>query len=159
MHTLDVRDGGSGALLRTIRMRRTIDLGRSGNGFGLLTTSAAVSAATGRVFVADGSTNAVSILDGRDGSILRTVMVGRRPGGLVVDDRAHRIFVVNEGDGAHPGTVSVLDATSGNVVDVIPVGVVGTAPAAIALDAARGHVFVVNVGNRTVSVLDANLAH
>ena len=92
---------------------------------------------------------------------LPAVRVGARPVAMAVDARNGHVFVVNGGDMARPGSVSMLDATGRIVLRTSPAGV---DPAAIALDARRGRAYVINrgsangegmsVGIGSVSVLD-----
>ncbi len=85
--------------------------------------------------------------------VLRTMVVGPNPSGVVVDGRAARAFVL---DGN--GTMSVLDTRSGTLLRQVAVG----RASALALDARTERVFVVNAyimyagGNGTVSVFDAH---
>ncbi len=106
---------------------------------------------------------------------IRNVAVGQSPGPIAVDTRTGRVFVVNRGPldsgyggsgnplGASAGSVSVLDATTGQVLRTQPVG---RGPTLIAVDERLGRVFVVNRGpfdpgthafsaHSTVSILDA----
>ncbi len=106
---------------------------------------------------------------------IRNVAVGQSPGPIAADTRTGRVFVVNRGPldngyggsgnplGARAGSVSVLDATTGQVLRTQPVG---RGPALIAVDERLGRVFVVNRGpfdpgtrafsaHSTVSILDA----
>jgi len=60
---------------------------------------------------------------------------------MAADARSGHIFVVNGGDMAHPGSVSMLDATDHTVLRTSAVGV---DPAALTLDARLGRVYVIN---------------
>jgi len=103
----------------------------------------------------------VQMLDARSGIVLRAVPVGVNPEAVAVDARRGRIFVVNAGstDGyatsgptrvtikaflKAPGSVSLLDATTGTVSRTITLD---TSPHAIAVDDAAGHAFVINYGS------------
>ncbi len=46
-------------------------------------------------------------------SVPSITTVGRWPSAMAVDVRTAHVFVVNNTDGVHPGTVSILDAASG----------------------------------------------
>jgi len=90
----------------------------------------------------------VSVLDTRDGRIVRTLTIGGEPRGLAVDARTGHLFVAD----AARNTVSMFVADTGVLVRRVAVG---RSPVGIAVDARTGHVFVVNQGSGTVSMLDA----
>jgi DNA-binding beta-propeller fold protein YncE len=125
-------------------------------GAGAFPYAVAVSA-TGRAFVvnrtsdwtglsADGGS--VSVVDLRDGTVVRRVRVGDDPRAIAVDEQDGRVFVANDDD----ASVSVLDARRG-----VPLRTtrVGPGPRALTMDAPSHRVFVVSAGDSTVSVLDA----
>ena len=125
-------------------------------GVGAFPYAVAVNAA-GRAFVvnrtsdwtglsADGGS--VSVVDLRDGTVARRVVVGDDPRAIAVDEQGGRVFVANDDD----ASVSVLDARSG-----VPLRTtrVGPGPRALAVDAPSHRVFVVSAGDGAVSVLDA----
>src|SRR5205085_8052292 len=66
---------------------------------------------------------------------------GRSPMILAPDARAGQAFAVNYNDGSGPGSIDVLDATSGALQRVIPVGMF---PHALAVDDEHGRAFVAN---------------
>jgi len=95
---------------RTGRVLRTVAVGHD-------PAAIAVDARAGRVFVANlnGSfplvpqqnllgPDSVSVLDARDGAVVRTVAVGVDPAAVRVDERTGHVFVLNKG-----GEVPVLD--------------------------------------------------
>jgi DNA-binding beta-propeller fold protein YncE len=106
---------------------------------------------TARVFVASQRSGAISVLDARDGRLLRTVAVARGPLGPtaapVVDDVTGRVFFA--ADAARDNLI-VLDARNGTMLRRFTVGAF---PQAIALDRGAGRVLVANGGR--VTVLDA----
>lgn len=83
---------------------------------------------------------------------LGIVPVGPWPVAVAADDRTGHVFVINNTDGRHPGTVTILNAATGDVIRTIAVGVL---PVAVAIDERRGHVFVINQKSSSVSMLDA----
>jgi DNA-binding beta-propeller fold protein YncE len=107
--------------------------------------AAAVSAATGRVFVGSYDSGTVSVLDSRDGALLRTVTLGNNPVVLAVSAATSHVFVADDG-----GTVTMLDARSGSLLRATGLG---QTPWGIAVAERAGHVFVLNHGS--VSMLDA----
>ncbi len=184
-NTVDTIDERTGALLRatavgfsptmTVLDRRTghvLVLDAAGIGMSILDAATgrllgavslaaspvamAVSTRTGHIFVAT-SDDTVDTLDGRDGTLLRTVAAGIAAGGhvvptavMAVDDRGGHVFVLDNDLGAtFNGTVSVLDAASGRLVRRI---VVGGEPTAVSVDERTGRAFVAN-GN-SISVID-----
>ena len=84
----------------------------------------AVDAAVQTAYVANGSTNTVSMLNTgtSNASSLQgctnafpTVAVGVSPSGIAVDSQTHTVYVANTGSGT-TGTVSVIDATTCNAM-------------------------------------------
>jgi YVTN family beta-propeller protein len=144
-NTVSVIDARRGAVLRTVAV-------------GQSPTSVAVDTRTARVFVVNSGDGTVSVLDAGTGTPLHTVTVGQdrvqgvstaaNPVDIAVDTRHGWIFILNGSSLTHVptwGSVSVLNATSGEVRRTIPVGLF---PQGEALDEASDHLFVVNqVGN------------
>lgn len=82
----------------------------------------------------------VSMLDARDGRVLRTVNVGQNPSSIVADEQTQRVLVVSAGTNqSDSGTVSVLDARDGRALGAWRV-VAG--PVAVAVDERTDRVFV-----------------
>jgi len=140
---LSILDPVSGRLLRTVSLAAS-------------PVAMAVSTRTGYIFVAT-SDDTVDTLDGRTGTLLRTVAAGIATGAnavptavMAVDDRSGHVFVLDNDLGATiNGTVSVLDTTNGRLVRKITVG---REPAAISVDERTGRAFVAN--SNSISVLD-----
>jgi len=74
-------------------------------------------------------------------------VVHQHPGGLVVDERRHHLFVV----ATMNNTVDEFDTRTGTLLRTIPVGL---APCAMALDPQTGQSFVSNLDSDSVSVVD-----
>jgi len=72
---------------------------------------------------------------------MRVVTTGRSPLVLALDARAGHVFAVNYNDGSGPGSIDVLDATSGDLQRVIPTGMF---PHAMVVDERHGRAFVLN---------------
>jgi YVTN family beta-propeller protein len=121
----------------------------------------AVAAHEGRIFIVNGAGNTVSVLDAHTGTLLRTVSVGKagwdrpqsfggeNPVDVVVDQRRGRVYVIDGTPVAGKGTdvrgsVSMLDARSGQVLRTITVG---RAPVGLAMDESTAELFVVNGGS------------
>lgn len=80
--------------------------------------------------------------------IVRVVSVGRAPGLLIVDAWTGRAFVLNlavddVGNPTGPGTVSVLNASSGALLRTVTLDKV---PSSMIVDPSTGHVFVASIG-------------
>jgi len=154
---LRVLDTTTGALLYTVAL---------GTASGIGTSTVAVDRRAGRVFVAredptsGDSSGVVSVLDARNGAVLRRTTLPRLPtvstsaGTLLarttmgIDERTGHAFIAIPG----ANTVAVLDTHSGALLRTIGVGM---APGDLAVDAPRGRVVVANSGAATVSILDA----
>jgi YVTN family beta-propeller protein len=108
---------------------------------------AAVNPAGTRVYVANQSSNTVSVLDVASNTVTATVAVGTNPGGVVVNPAGTRVYVANYVS----NTVSVLDTVSNTVIGTV---VVGTNPVGVAINPAGTRVYVTNLSSNNVSVLD-----
>jgi YVTN family beta-propeller protein len=89
----------------------------------------------------------VSEIEASSGAVIRTIHVGREPGGVSSDGT--RVWVTNNFE----ETVSEIEASSGTVIRTIPVG---KDPAGVSSDGT--HVWVTNVGENTVSEIEASNA-
>ncbi len=101
-----------------------------------------------QVFVADWSSDTVSVLSAISGRVLATIEVGAGPTGLVYAPGPDEVFVADQS----AGTVSVLSAASDTLVGTIDVG---SEPTGVAYDPGRAEVFVTNNGSQNVSILSA----
>jgi len=103
----------------------------------------------GRVFVADNVSGTVTVLDAHSGAVLRSVAVGVHMSAMAADARSGRIFISSVGstDAAGyltgPGSVSVLDASSGRLLRTVPVG---WDPTHVVVDEQAGRALVLNAG-------------
>ncbi|MBI4477249.1 MAG: VCBS repeat-containing protein [Acidobacteria bacterium] len=113
LYVLTVLQGrGTLHVLSTVSGSRVtqIDLGYAGAG------RIAVNRTTHRVYVTSGSVHAdtVSVVDGSRVSAGATpISVGSRPVGVTIDETIDRIYVANQ----QSGTISVIDGTSGRVIE------------------------------------------
>ncbi len=98
-----------------------------------------------RLFVVDSANDRVDVLDTVSGTVLRSTRVGVDPRAIAVAAAAGRVFVLNRnvdeqtGRALGPGSVTVLDAIDGHVVQTLAVG---RHPWVIAVAERAGHVFV-----------------
>jgi|GEM_PF-5032751 len=63
----------------------------------------------------------------------------------------NKIYVSNLGSGITPGTLSVIDGNTNNLIDTITIGL---APKFVAFDQNTNRIYVANQGSGTVSVID-----
>jgi len=107
-----------------------------------------IAARSARVFVLNGGSNSVSVLDARSGRPLRTVVLPGSPCGPVsldypcigaVDERARHVFFAVNVPNAPAGMVVMLDARSGTVLRRTPIP---GFPYAVAIDPRARHLFV-----------------
>jgi YVTN family beta-propeller protein len=105
----------------------------------------AVDSAARTVYVTNGGSGTVSVIDEVTGTVTATIAVGSDPGGVAVDAAARTVYVAN-----FAGTVSVIDEVTGAVTATIGVG---SGSDAVAVDPAPRTVYVANFAG-TVSVID-----
>jgi len=65
----------------------------------------------------------------------------------------NKIYVSNVGLGISPGTLSVIDGSTNNVIDTITIGF---APKLVGFDQAANRIYVANQGTNTVSVINGS---
>ena len=65
----------------------------------------------------------------------------------------NKIYVSNVGSGFTPGTLSVIDGSTNNVIDTITIGFV---PKLVSFDQTANRIYVANQGSNTVSVIDGS---
>jgi len=125
-------------------------------------------AATGQFFLFhnppyDSSNNihaTVSILDSRNGRVVRTIPVGLVGGTaaatMAVDEQAGRLFVaVTPTSQPGPASLVAVDVRSGRVLQTVPTGV-NLLGSAIALDQTAQHIFVPDNVTGTVRIFDTS---
>src|SRR3972149_294179 len=78
---------------------------------GLFPEAVGVNSSTNRIYVANFSSNTVSVIDGTTNAVVSTITVGSRPWGVGVNSSTNRISVSNY----YNGTVSVLDGATNTV--------------------------------------------
>jgi YVTN family beta-propeller protein/VCBS repeat-containing protein len=110
----------------------------------------AVAASGGRLYVTDygyyggESSHTMAVIDSASGELLHRIPVGYYPTGVVVSPDGKRVYVTND-EGSytdtHPGTTTVIDAETGEVVDTWAVGGIS-----IALGPNGNQVYIVSHG-------------
>ena len=110
------------------------------------------------IAVINGATCNSSIPSGCD-PLVRTP-AGHLPQQMAVDEATNTIYVVNQGDGVTPSTVSILDGTHCNGTDTSgcnqkwPVARVGVSPQGLTFNPDDQTIYVTNTNDNTVSVID-----
>lgn len=117
---------------------------------------AALDAGAGRLIVSTGDDAAVSILDARDGRLLRAIPTGAplfgAPEAIAMDTGLHRAFVTTDNQASAVSRVWVLETRGWTVTRTIRVG---SGANALAVDTRTGHVFVTSEETHSVSMLAA----
>lgn len=129
-------------------------------------TGIALDPATDTIYVGNGNTGTLSLIDGRRCNAvtsrgcrqrLTAVATGVDPVGIAIDGRTDTLYVANAS-----GTVAVVDGRRCNATDTShcrsrpPTVRVGPNPQFLAVDEKTHTVYVANSGADTVSVLDAD---
>ncbi len=127
-------------------------------------TGIALNSATDTIYVANGTTHTLSLLDGktcnaRDSSGCRqqvtAVTAGADPIGVAVDESTNTVYVVN-----FSGTLAVVNGRRCDAAHTAGCGVapttvpVGDRPQFLAIDERSDTIYVANGGSNTVSVID-----
>ncbi|MGW7008939.1 IPT/TIG domain-containing protein [Streptomyces sp. NPDC054933] len=103
-------------------------------------------APNGRVFVANATSNNVTVIDSATDTVLTTVPVGSYPIAVAVA-ASGGVYVANTGS----NNVTVIDSATNTVVTTVPAG---TSPFAVAV-APNGRVYVPNNQSNNVTVIDS----
>ena len=130
---------------------------------GSLPDAIAVDEASDTVYVANFSSNTVSVLDGAAcaspagcGQTLATIPVGSGPDGIAIDAATHTAYVTNAND----DTVSVINTATCNAQTQKTCGqvpattLVGDYPQQLTIDDATQTAYVANVNGNTMSLID-----
>ncbi len=116
---------------------------------------AGIDTVSGRVVEASYTAGIASVLDARSGRVVRVDAIDQGASRVLIDERTHRAFVESlpGGYGTRiPGTIAVIDTTSGALLRRVAVGL---SPDGMAVAPVEGRVYVLNAQDGTVSVLDA----
>ena len=104
---------------------------------------------TGRVYVANGIGNSVTVIDGASSTVVATVPVGNFPVDIAVNPASNRVYVTNAS--FDDQSLSVIDGVSNTILSTIPLA--GT-PAGLAVDATTGRIYVGISDLDRVDILD-----
>ena len=138
-----------------------------GTGTNQLTVSPATNTIYAPAAGANYSGNTVAVINGATcdatdlsgcGQPAATAKVEAGPDGVAVNDLTHTIYVANNADGDHPGTVSVINSASCNATSTtgcVPIATipVGRAPLLAAIDTTTDQIYVSNYASATVSTI------
>ena len=98
------------------------------------------------LYVANGGSTNVSVVNGVTDAVVDTVTVGSSPYGVGYDSGNGYLYVANLGS----NNVSVINGVTDAVVGSVPVG---TYPIAVAYDSGNGYLYVANAGSGSVSII------
>ncbi len=102
---------------------------------------------TNRIYVANGSDDDVSVINGATNTVVTGVPVGIEPTVVGVNPQTNKVYAANRTG----NDVSMIDGATNTVVATIPVGV---RPVAVGVDPQTNMIYVVNNNAGTVSVID-----
>ena len=102
-------------------------------------------------YVTNGAGNTVTVLDVVNVRLDRELPVGPNPVAVAPSPTRNEVYVVNSGNGANMGFVSVINVENNSVAGNIQVH---RRPVSIDLDATGDRGYVANTGSNTISVLD-----
>ena len=95
-----------------------------------------------RAFIANNLSGTVTVIDGATRSVIGApITVGDGANGVAVDSSVHAVYVSNYGNGASPGTVSIIDSSTNTIGATSTVGI---GPRAIAVNPITSKVYVAN---------------
>jgi YVTN family beta-propeller protein len=103
------------------------------------------------VYVTNGGSDTVTILDVVNVRVDRELPVGHNPVAVAANPTHNEIYVVNSGTAPANGSLSVIDAEHNAVVATIPLH---RQPLSIDLNSAGTVAYVANSGSNTISVID-----
>src|SRR5438067_10868429 len=101
------------------------------------------------VYVTNGRSDTVTVIDARSLQVVRTIGVGRNPTGVAASPTRHDIYVVN----TESNNISFIDADRNVVIATVGVH---RAPYFIAISADGTRGYVANSGSANISVLDVH---
>ena len=114
------------------------------------------------VWVINGASCQGSNESGCGSAVVAKAKVGLGPSSVVVDDTTQSVYVDNNANGDHPGTVSIINGTTcsgsntSSCASAKSTITVGRSPTGMALDAAAHRVFVADFSHAAISVIDTS---
>lgn len=103
------------------------------------------------VYVTNGGSNTVTVLDVVNLRIDRELQVGQTPVAVAASPTLKEVYVVNAGPPAGTGSLSVIDAERNSVAATIPLH---RQPVSIDVDAKGNRAYIANAGSNSISVVD-----
>jgi len=108
----------------------------------------------GDIYVTNQNTQSVTVIDGQTNEPKQTIPVGSDPIGIAINPISQKIYVTNH-EGVNSGTVSVINATTNEVINTISLGN-HTQPIAVTFNSNNNTVYVTDQVDRTVFVIDGS---
>jgi len=115
---------------------------------GAIPCAIAVDELANRVYVANYESNSVSVLNGRDDTVLATMVVGKHPQAIAADPVAKKVYVANTGSNSITVINTINDSVAGTVA--LP----SSGPFAVAVDAADNTAYVKVLGTEDLIAID-----
>lgn len=100
-----------------------------------------------RLFIANSTSNTVTVLDALTNNLVSTLSPGTTPKGIAISPDGTRVYVSNAGS----ANVRVIDAVNGTNLNTIAVG---TTPAGLSVSADGTKLYVANEGSNNVTVVN-----
>ena len=113
---------------------------------GSFPASAGVNPNTNQIYVANNLANTVSVISGKNYSVIATIPTGSAPDEVAVNLTTNLVYVTNE----FSNTVSVISGTANSIVATIPVG---PSPGGIGVNPITNLIYVASFENATVAVI------
>ena len=101
----------------------------------------------GYIYVTNAGCNDVSVINGRNNTVVDTIMVGAGPYAILFDPSNGFLYVTNGGS----ASVSVINPSSNTVIDTI---CVESGPSGASYDSNNGYLYVANFVSNNVSVIN-----
>jgi DNA-binding beta-propeller fold protein YncE len=139
-----------------------------GVGTGQLAVDAATNTIYAPSFGQNASGNTVDVINGATcngtvhsgcAAVAAMITVGMAPTAVAVDDATHTLYVANNADGDHPGSVTIINSATCNATQTagcaakaaIPIG---RAALRVAVDASTNEIYITNTSSATVSIIN-----
>ncbi len=121
---------------------------------GSISESIAVDSLTNQIYVTNGGSHNVTVIDGSDNSVTASISLGGgnpMPWGITVNESTKKIYVANQG-----GSVSVIDGATHTVIQTLAIPN-NASPVGIAADSARNKIFIISINTNNVTIIDGSI--
>ena len=118
---------------------------------GSTSESIAVDTVTNKIYVANGGSHNVTVINGSTDLVAATISLGGSnptPWGITVNESTNKIYVANQG-----GSVSVIDGATNTTVQTISIPN-NAGPIGIAVDSTTNKIYVISTTTNAVTVID-----